>query len=147
VDGSGDGSLVWPRSGAGFGRRHHERVRSFVLILIIALLPIRMWAAEAMSIRMAGQEGPSTASMGMDSMQAMDDMPPDCPMLAAAEKAQKDESKGSGTACLSCQLCAAVDVSADFKPLAEASPALPAILASSNFDSADPTRENKPPIS
>jgi hypothetical protein len=121
-------------------------VRSLVLILMIALLPVRMWAAEGMSIRMAAQ-GPATASMAMDSMEAMDDMPSDCPMRAAAEKAQKDGSMGSGSACLSCQLCAAVDVNAVFKPEADLVPAHPALLASSTFDSADPIREHKPPIS
>ena len=113
---------------------------------MIALLPIRMWAAEGMSVRMAAQ-GPATATMAMEQMEATDDMPSDCPMRAAAGKAQKDGSNTSGAACVTCQLCAAVDVSPGFAAQPQASPALRALFASSKFDSADPIRERKPPIS
>jgi hypothetical protein len=77
----------------------------------------------------------------------MDDMPSDCPMQAAAEKARKNGSKGSASTCLSCQLCAAVDLSVLFTTRSDMSPARPELLASSSFDSADPVREHKPPIS
>ena len=119
-------------------------MRALILIVMIALLPVRMWAAEGMSVRMAAQ---ATASMSMDQTEAMDDMSSDCPMRAAAEKVRKDGSKSSVAACAACHLCAAVDVSPEFAPVSEPSRALRAILASSAFDSADPARENKPPIS
>jgi hypothetical protein len=118
-------------------------VRALVLILMMALLPIRMWAADGMSVQMAAQGAPA-ASMAMDSM---GDMPSDCPMQAVGGE-QDEPSKGSAAAtCLSCQLCAAVGVSAVIPFRSDISPARPALLASSSFDSADPVQDHKPPIS
>jgi hypothetical protein len=127
-------------------RRYHDHVRSLVLILMIALLPIRMWAAEGMSVRMAAQ-GPATVSMAMASLDAMDDMPPDCPMRAATDSTPQDGSKGSAATCLSCQLCAALDVSPVFESGPGVSTAAPPLVESSRFHSADAVREHKPPIS
>lgn len=125
---------VKPSSAAPGG--YHSGVRSLVLVLMIVLLPIRVWAAEGMAIDMAALPA------------AMADMPEDCPMRAAAQPDEPAESPSSApAACLACTLCAAVAVQPDFRAAAGAAGALPAVALVSSFDSADPWRELKPPIS
>lgn len=119
-------------------------MRRIFLILLIALLPIRMWAAEGMSVRMA-EQGMMGTSMAMD---AMDEMPADCPMRASAgQEAPSDGTKGAATACLTCQLCAALAALAGFQAAAVSSPSFMSPSIASSFDSADPLHEIKPPIS
>lgn len=77
-------------------------MRTFVLMLMIALLPLRMWAAEGMAVRMVQQEVQASA------MPAMDSMPEDCPMMAKAHADLGSQDKTSPTAhCMACHLCAA----------------------------------------
>jgi hypothetical protein len=122
-------------------------VRSLVLILMIVLLPIRVWAAEGMSIRMASHPAALSALI-TESMDAMVDMPEDCPMRASAQQDEPSDSQTPATAaCMACQLCAAVTDQPEFRAAGDAPPALLAWSMSSSFDSADPLRELKPPIS
>jgi hypothetical protein len=133
-------------------------VRSLVLILMIALLPLRMWASEGMAIQMAahGQQssampadGPaaeSAAPMSMAGMstEAMDD----CPMGAEGHNGSPaEQSKGSAASCLTCQLCAALAALPVLSLGSDAVPGSPTAAVASRFDSADPVRERKPPIS
>jgi hypothetical protein len=127
-------------------------VRSLILLLMIALLPMRMWAAEGMAIKMAAQgqqssataaHGPGGESMHMP-MESMDD----CPMAEAMSKGSaSDESKGSAASCLTCQLCATLAGLPVAFHCAAAAPNPPLRAVSARFDSADPVREHKPPIS
>ena len=52
-------------------------MRTLVLILMIALLPMRMWAAEGMAVRMAADQTASATGVS-----AMESMPEDCPMMS-----------------------------------------------------------------
>lgn len=111
-------------------------MRRLVLLLMIALLPARMWAAELMTLRMAEAELAPTAIA----------MPADCPMLATAG-ADDQAAQPAGKLCIACPLCAAVAAAA----IAVAGPApapLPASKApASRYASAEARPEHKPPIS
>jgi hypothetical protein len=80
-------------------------MRTLVLILMIALLPMRMWAAEGMAVRMAQQQLAASDMSGLDSTEGMAD---DCPMMAKAKAERSSQDQDASTAhCMSCQLCAA----------------------------------------
>ncbi|RZJ21127.1 MAG: hypothetical protein EOO54_12620 [Haliea sp.] len=120
-------------------------MRSFILILMIALLPLRMWAAEGMSQQMAAAS--SGAPAGMASMDSAA-MPADCPFMAATDGDPSGPSKDGAGVCASCQLCGAVAASEVF----ESAPALlPRVLLAPRtadaFQSALPLLVDKPPIS
>ena len=74
-------------------------MRSVVLVFMIALLPLRMWAADGMAIRMAHGEPPAVAAA------AAQPMPADCPMAAGDAGG---DAQGAGSHCASCHLCASV---------------------------------------
>jgi hypothetical protein len=81
-------------------------------------------------------------------MDPMDEMPADCPMrVAAGQDAPSDGTKSPATACLTCQLCAALAALPDFHAAAVAFPSFTSPTIASSFDSADPLHEIKPPIS
>jgi hypothetical protein len=113
-------------------------MRRIVLVLMIALLPLRMWAAEDMAARMAVQ--PPAAAAAMDAA-----MPADCPMLHA----QADDGSPSQQAghCMACQLCAAT--AAPSTPVVSRGPApgAPPPILAARFTSADVRHMHKPPIS
>jgi hypothetical protein len=116
-------------------------VRSFILILMIALLPLRMWAAEGMSTQMAA------ASSGMAAM-SVTAMPADCPFMAAASQgdASGQPKDGTGT-CAACQLCSAVAAPADFESAPSPGPRILAPPVTPSYQSALPLLADKPPIS
>ncbi len=131
--------------------------RTFILLLV-ALLPLRGWAVEAMSVSMAAQamvvalasSAEKTAlAAGAESSVAN---PGDCPMLAAAglstgaDPTQKQISPLC-QGCTSCQLCMAIATGhsaaidpPSFKPLA------PPVLRMQGFASAELAQGFKPPI-
>ena len=120
-------------------------MRSFVLILMLALLPLRMWAADSMGIRMAQ---PPVAGMAADAM------PEDCPMMASAMHTAPDGA-GQGdhegppqsqhATCLACHLCAALAYSFPHA-VRHATPAAPGERAPQLFASRDAPPELRPPI-
>ncbi len=126
---------------------------------MLALLPLRMWAADGMAMRMAGA-GLANASVsaqaghGMASMD-MSSMPEDCPMMAGKGESKThghqppgDESGPSGHAtCLTCQLCAALATTFEPSLARHAPPTAKPLAALDRFASAEPRRESKPPIS
>ncbi|RYF38090.1 MAG: hypothetical protein EOO25_17920 [Comamonadaceae bacterium] len=119
-------------------------MRSLLLILMIALLPLRMWAAEGMSTQMA------VASAGMPSMAGTGtaDMPADCPFMAAsAQEGESGDAEPAAAACASCQLCGAVAALAIFDSAPAVSPRILAPPVADAFRSALPLRGDKPPIS
>ena len=116
-------------------------VRRLVLLVMIVLLPMRMWAAELMTLNMAEAElAPAVAAM-----------PADCPMMAkvgaAATDAGHDHAQPTGKPCLACPLCAAVAGCA--ATVAEADPAPPPLsgTVASRYASAEAPPEHRPPIS
>ena len=117
-------------------------MRTFVLILMIALLPMRMWAAEGMAVRMAQEQLPAAG------MSTADGMPDDCPMMAEAEAGQASQGEQEPAAhCMSCHLCAAAaclpDVAFEPGPV----PAVPPDSASDRYLSAWLAPDRRPPIS
>jgi len=113
-------------------------VRTAILILMIALLPLRMWAADDMAIRMAAQSDSALAVL------AGEPMPPDCPMGAQAD----DHDQGdSSSHCVACHLCAASALYQQARiEQVWALAALPR-EGPSRFASAVPRLDHRPPIS
>jgi cytochrome c553 len=119
-------------------------MRTLVLLLMIALLPLRMLAAEGMAVRMAADQAASAAGIS-----AMESMPDDCPMMvkAKAETGSDDGAPQGATHCVACHLCAA---SACLPAIAfEQGPAPtgPPAASVSAYASADLDRDLRPPIS
>jgi hypothetical protein len=125
--------------------------RLFILFLIV-LLPLRGWAGDLMSMRMAHQ--PLSAGEHVGQLAAM---PPDCPMHAHGQASahfqpdQKADTGGDGTGlmknCASCDLClplaALTCARIEFAAFAvEAKP----LVGVDGFASAVPPPTDKPPI-
>lgn len=118
-------------------------MRSFVLILMVALLPLRLWAAEGMSVRMAFDEAHAVIGAPVDSM------PEDCPMKARPKAASDagDDSAQSVSHCFACQLSAAsAPVAVANLGRGPAPAGLPSWSATL-YASADLPRALRPPIS
>lgn len=118
-------------------------MRTLVLILMIALLPMRMWAAEGMAVRMAAEQTASAAGIW-----AMESMSEDCPMMAKA-KAEAGSEDGAPQAvahCMACHLCAASaclpDVAFQQGPAPTGPPETPVV----SFDDAELAPDLRPPI-
>jgi len=117
-------------------------MRTLVLILMIALLPLRMWAAEGMAVGMALGEA-AVAAGGSESM------PVDCPMMAktSAPSGSEDEPPHAAPDCQACHLCAA---SASLPEVAfepGATPVGPPFASLPAYASAHLARDLRPPIS
>jgi membrane protease subunit (stomatin/prohibitin family) len=86
----------------GKTRRYHRPMRRLLILVMIALLPLRGWAGDLMGIQMA------TSGSGSMVTQAM---PPGCPMHAQASQAHPEPDKGGPQTqgdmknCASCGLC------------------------------------------
>ena len=119
-------------------------MRTLVLILMVALLPLRLWAAEGMSVRMA-QEQVAAAS---DASQA-DRMPADCPMMAkaAADNGSGDEAPQVAGHCVACHLCAASACLPDVAFDHARALAAPPLWSATGYASAEPEQALRPPIS
>jgi hypothetical protein len=114
-------------------------MRTFVLFLMIALLPLRMWAAEDMGVRMAQEQTAAAA------MSAMESMPEDCPMMAKAHGSQ-DETPSTAH-CMTCQLCASAACLPEVAFEQGPAPTRPPASGSSRYLSADLAPDLRPPIS
>lgn len=121
-------------------------MRTVVLLVMIALLPLRMWAADGMAVRMAQAEAVTAAHA-----QGQAAMPDDCPMMAnagAADHGSQDAPPGQGhAACLTCVFCAALAATGTPVAGGPAPAATPAPRGSASFASAEPRAVLKPPIS
>lgn len=113
-------------------------MRIVLVVLMLALLPLRLWAAEGMAMRMAQEQLGASAATSM---------PADCPMMAKAGAVQdmQDEAPQASGQCASCHLC-----SASVCPTPQAVPpgAAPAAAASGSarYASADQPPDLRPPI-
>ena len=118
-------------------------MRTLVLLLMVALLPLRMWAAEGMALRMA------VADATVASMAANDSMPDDCPMMAKAkaEKGLGDDAPQAASHCMACHLCAASACLPEFAFEQGPAPTGPPESAVASFDDAELAPDLRPPIS
>ena len=124
-------------------------MRHLLLILMIALLPLRGWASESMAVSMAMQQ------LVVAQNQAAGDtgMPADCPLFGkASEKSATEANSGSISplcnGCTTCQLCMALVTS--YPPMLGAAIELPhaqRLTISASFASAERAPGFKPPIS
>jgi mono/diheme cytochrome c family protein len=118
-------------------------MRTLVLILMIALLPMRMWAAEGMAVRMAADQAASAAGVA-----ATESMPEDCPMMAKAKaEAGSDGAPEAVTHCMACHLCAASACLPEVAFEQGPAPTGPPVASGLFFASAELARDLRPPIS
>ncbi len=144
-------------------------MRHVIIILMIALLPMRVWAVDMMAVSMAGQQllaaqtmrsaKISQSRMGEQSspaqpvVQAQAPMSADCPMmlmLAGKQVGDTDGKIGSTDfkACTTCQLCMGLVTGyAPRGPLLMPLPSAALWLGSATFTSAERVPGFKPPIS
>ena len=130
-------------------------MRHLILILMIALLPLRGWAADGMTVRMAAQQlvtienvaaqALSTRSSGLFDAEIRAGMPADCAMQMTP--ASDDGSVPPGHGCTTCQLCMAVVTG--YPTLLVTARVLPQAVQGLNatrFTSAERAPGFKPPI-
>jgi hypothetical protein len=114
-------------------------MRAFVIVLMIALLPLRAWLGDAMAQELALPQ--LVAAAHSSSLHA------DCALHSEQAAPQADEATDQPGGCSACQLCHSVAM--ESAPLVLAVLALPrAVLAvaASDFASAERALSVKPPI-
>jgi hypothetical protein len=126
-------------------RRYHAGVSRLFILFLIALLPLRGWTAERMVFAM--DVAPIVAlSQGVDTAMAED-----CAMHLKADSAHHASAAGHGLdhkGCESCQLCMPlVALDSAVVLVTAAMPDAVPVPRISNFVSADPAHDVKPPIS
>jgi hypothetical protein len=113
-----------------------------MVLVMVLLLPLRVWAGDFMSVRMAAGGTPPAMSAAM---------PADCPMLSQPDTAGAGDGGGSTSAgmadCMSCDLCIPVAevARAPLEAISFARHALPPTVGVA-FASAPPAPAFKPPI-
>jgi hypothetical protein len=112
-------------------------MRRFLLILLIALLPLRAWVGDSMAI-------PTSSTAVAASSHCAE-------MMAGADAATTDNApKATDTttlSCTQCQLCHLLGLAvAEFTPLLPALPAARITPVPTHFASAEPTQGFKPPL-
>ena len=130
-------------------------MRHLLLVLMIALLPVRGWAVDVMALSMAAghlnaienvtAEAIDTRATGQFESEKQATMPADCPM-------QMQATDSAGTVgchgCNTCQLCMAVVTGYPMTPVGAASlPQATPAIGSISFSSAERAPGFKPPIS
>ncbi len=138
-------------------------MRRLFLILMIALLPVRGWAADMMAVSMAAQQMHAVqfVQSGIDGQngsaplvrQVQPAMSADCPMMAMlAGKSGRDAGDETGSSvfkvCTTCQLC--MGLVTGYVPSGPSMTPLPPAalcLDGASFSSAERAPGFKPPIS
>lgn len=117
-----------------------RRMRTLALILMIALLPLRLWAADGMSVRMAHGEVVAAQQVAAHAM------PDDCPMMGnAPSDAASHDGSSPAPNCLTCHLVASVSTPEPALPQA-AAPSGPPRYGPSRYLSAQSAPDLRPPI-
>ena len=117
-------------------------MRRLLLLLLIALVPLRAIGAEVMVVTMFGQSQQHQASAS--------EMPADCPMLAhgtrgSDESDESDDGTSAPAGCLTCHFfLGAPPVPVQAR---EHGAHLPPAVHAVRFASASTSREHRPPIS
>ena len=131
-------------------------MRRVFLILMIALLPVRGWAADMMGVVMAAQELSAVHSVADSGSEARAgnpsgaepafNMSADCPM--GAIQTPDDGASDTHQGCATCQLCMALFTANTPVPIITITlPQAPQGRASTRFTSAERAPGFKPPIS
>ena len=121
---------------------YHPTMRIWLLVILIALLPLRSWAGDAMAGQLLAQQLAAATQAEAAAPMA------DCPGHAAMDAADAGTDAGASACCEQCQLCSsvsprlAVGVALE-PPLTHARP----IAAQPRFASASSLRLLRPPIS
>lgn len=124
-----------------------------IVILMIALLPLRTWAGDIMAIQMAAPthaEQSTTVSDTASSVHEMQTVEADCPghSASAAGGVSPDSSPDACSTCVTCQICHSVAIAVSVPDLlAQASFAQAPAFDTPHFTSAEPALSQKPPIS
>ena len=123
-----------------------------IVILLIALLPLRGWSATGMAVQMALAETTAAASSMDDGQGAMS---ADCPMMQMAASTSGDATHSPDKpmdgkthhGCQTCQLCMTLAVLDSLSTkIPELTPFEPALALSYRFSSAELFEDSKPPI-
>jgi Na+-translocating ferredoxin:NAD+ oxidoreductase RnfC subunit len=123
-----------------------------IVLILMALLPLRGWSAVSMSVTMAAAQAQAISSTESVQPAAMAD---DCPMMQMAAQLEQDNTvsdvsppdKQGHSGCQSCQLC--MSLVAQEMPkiyLSEAAPLSLASASSTRYISAELLSDSKPPI-
>ena len=127
-----------------------ELVRRFFLVLLVVLLPLRVWAGDAMSMAMAtggSHAATMTADCGMQ-MQASIDTGTGAHDVDNVDHGDDPQPPAGDDGCAACALCfAATPLPAVAASFGEATPPSPALAPGPAFRSSDPSRALRPPIS
>lgn len=107
-------------------------MRIVVLVLMIVLLPMRLWAADTMALQ-AGVPGQS--------------MPADCHMAATPVDEAPTESPAGPAGCVVCHLCSASAASPEFTRDAGTAGSEAPRSPAAHFATIDRAPEHRPPIS
>jgi hypothetical protein len=142
-------------------------MRTLLLALMIALLPIRGWLGDAMAVEMVRHSMPATSSVSMataaateahchEAMEAGGGMDMAMSMMADHAGSHDDTSssshsgtdhQGCGT-CTACQVCHTVALGGmPLIDIVHSAPQAPPAAHASRFASAEPAQGLKPPIS
>ena len=124
-------------------------MRHILLILMIALLPLRGWASESMAVSMAVQH----LVVAQKQVAGEAEMSADCPFFGQTSEQSTTEVKSGGISplckgCTTCQLCMALVTG--YPPMVGAAIELPhaqRLTISASFASAERAPGFKPPIS
>lgn len=156
------------------GLRYHACMHRIVLLLMIALLPLRLWAAEGMANTMALSAlhvaAPSDSVASVDSVaslaasgapwmfniqvftslspQPVESMTDDCPMMSNHQQSEPT-GMASGLAanhCPACYMGAAVPLSIEIHTVSGSMRAAPPSSVAAFFQSAELRLARKPPI-
>ena len=140
------GSALFPLDPCFCRKRYHWSMSRLVLILLIALLPLRSWSVDRMVVGMAFTE---SASHSMDTSASQESTPEDCPMMSGMHS-ERGASHGKGkteSRHQACQLCmslfATQDSAINSPPLLPQPHVIPRV---ERFASAELLRFTKPPI-
>jgi hypothetical protein len=118
---------------------YHFPVHRFVAILLLLLVPLRVFGAEAFGICMLEHQEARS--------QAMQGMPDDCPMMAKSKGQQKGQPPGGDSHdCSGCQLCMPLAGPDAQAAAAALKPEAPAPSHPARFRSAETRSVLRPPI-
>jgi hypothetical protein len=126
---------------------YHRPMRRWLLLLLVALLPLRGWTGEAMAAQMQAQHQAQPATAAAPHAAAND-------CGGHHDQAQAEAATGPqgaqahGAICAACQACSTMAL-AFTRPRLPAAPysAAPPVPMAETFASAEPASADKPPIS
>lgn len=127
-------------------------MRTFVLLLMIALLPVRVWAGDDMAVRMAKTqvEGVSVSNAAAAPLAPSANMPEDCPMFAMATNNpvyDDDNDHNPAGYCPACYLCAPVAAQPEHNFPRYSAHSTPVAASASLYSDTDLAPDLRPPIS